>query len=77
MNEEFKEGLTDQAKLKICEQLRECLIDIMHARDEFYTIVQEYDLPISGLGHVNNVSNALSDVEILTTKVQENASRET
>ena len=77
MNDEFKEGLTDLAKLKICEQLRECLIDIMHARDEFYTIVQEYDLPISDLGHVNNVSNALCDVEILTRKVEGNDSRET
>lgn len=73
MNEEFKEGLTDIAKLKICEQLRECLIDIMHARDKFATIVKDYDLPISDLGHVNNVSNALGDVEILTTRVEEDA----
>ena len=55
MNEEFKKGLTDQAKLKICEQLRECIIDIMHARDKFKTIVTDYDLPVSDLTHINSV----------------------
>tara|TARA_B100002019_G_C20769097_1_gene356665 strand:+ start:188 stop:412 length:225 start_codon:yes stop_codon:yes gene_type:complete len=74
MNEEFKEGLTDQAKLKICEQLRECIIDIMHARDKFKTIVTDYDLPVSDLTHINSVSSVLGDVEILTRKVEEDAS---
>tara|TARA_B100000212_G_scaffold342443_1_gene329635 strand:- start:648 stop:866 length:219 start_codon:yes stop_codon:yes gene_type:complete len=71
MNEEFKEGLTDQAKLKICEQLRECIIDIMYARDKFKTIVTDYDLPVSDLTHINSVSSVLGDVEILTRKVEE------
>ena len=74
MNEEFKEGLTDQAKLKICEQLRECIIDIMHARDKFQTIVTDYDLPVSDLTHINSVSSVLGDVEILTRKVEEDGS---
>ena len=71
MNEEFREGLTDQAKLKICEQLRECIIDIMYARDKFKTIVTDYDLPVSDLTHINSVSSVLGDVEILTRKVEE------
>ena len=74
MNEEFKEGLTDQAKLKICEQLRECIIDIMYARDKFKTIVADYDLPVSDLTHINSVSSVLGDVEILTRKVEDDAS---
>ena len=74
MNEEFKKGLTDQAKLKICEQLRECIIDIMHARDKFKTIVTDYDLPVGDLSQINSVSYVLNDVEILTRKVEEDAS---
>ena len=37
MNEEFKEGLNQEAQQQVCTDLREIISDILHARDNFRT----------------------------------------
>ena len=45
MNEEFENGLTQSAKLKICDELRECCVDILVIREKFQEIINQYNLP--------------------------------
>lgn len=73
MNEEFKEGLNQEAQQQVCTDLREIISDILHARDNFRTIVQRWDLPVSDLSSINRVSDLLGDIDIIENKVEEDA----
>jgi len=71
MNEEFKEGLNQEAQQQVCTDLREIISDILHARDNFRTIVQRWDLPVSDLSNINRVSDLLGDIDIIENKVRD------
>ena len=77
MNEEFIEGLTTEAKIQVCEDLRLLVADIMRAKNEFDTLVEEYELPIGEFGDLKTVAtNLLHDIDIIMNNVEDD-SRET
>ena len=77
MNEEFKRSLTTNQKIEVCEDLRLLVTDVMRAKNEFDTLVEEYELPIGEFGDLKTVAaNLLQDIGILISKI-ENDSRET
>ena len=71
MNEEFENGLTQSAKLKICDELRECCVDILVIREKFQEIINQYNLPIGNMDNFGKVWFLQDETEILKTKIAE------
>lgn len=71
MNEEFKNNLTQSAKLKVCDELRECCVDLMFIREKFQDIVKQYNLPIGNMDNFARVWFLQDEIEILRNKIEE------
>ena len=71
MNEEFKDNLTQSAKLKVCDELRECCVDLMFIREKFQDIVKQYNLPIGNMDNFARVWFLQDEIEILRNKIEE------
>tara|TARA_X000000368_G_C22515227_1_gene486691 strand:- start:3 stop:221 length:219 start_codon:yes stop_codon:yes gene_type:complete len=71
MNEEFKNGLTQSAKLKVCDELRECCVDLMFIREKFQDIVKQHNLPIGNMDNFAKVWFLQDEIEILRNKIEE------